>query len=315
MYRQKLDHYILPEIGAMKLCDVKDIHLKRLLNKANSSYSTAQKVRITLQAMFRQARKSRLIGFDPAEDLELPKAPKGRRHSISEWERKNILDVAETHRAGLYVLLLLYSGIRPGEAIALQWKDIDPKDHTVEITKAIESGNSSAVKGPKSASGRRTIPLPSPLWKRLEEARRGPWDYVFLQPVGKKRHTESSINDAWNNFKRALDIHMGAKVYRNQIIKHCWEVHWDQETEEQWKALVPYSLRHTYCTDLQRAGVPINVAKYLMGHSDVSVTGNIYTDDTPDVVFDAVKKLEIFHGSAEKKEITPEMEAIADQMA
>ena len=44
MYRQKLDHYILPEIGVMKLCDVKDIHLKRLLNKANSSYSTAQKV-------------------------------------------------------------------------------------------------------------------------------------------------------------------------------------------------------------------------------------------------------------------------------
>ncbi|WP_420908839.1 tyrosine-type recombinase/integrase [Flintibacter muris] len=36
-----------------------------------------------------------------------------------------------------------------------------------------------------------------------------------------------------------------------------------------------YCLRHTFCTDLQRAGVPLNVAKKLMGHSDVSVTVNI----------------------------------------
>ena len=77
---------------------------------------------------------------------------------------------------------------------------------------------------------------------------------------------------------------MGAEVYRNQIIKHGWELHPLLESEEQWETLVPYCLRHTYCTDLQRAGVPINGAKYLMGHSDISVTANIYTDTTPDVV-------------------------------
>lgn len=40
---------------------------------------------------------------------------------------------------------------------------------------------------------------------------------------------------------------------------------------------VPYCLRHTYCTDLQNKGVPINIAKYLMGHDDISVTASIYT--------------------------------------
>lgn len=43
---------------------------------------------------------------------------------------------------------------------------------------------------------------------------------------------------------------------------------------------VPYCLRHTFCTDLQKKGMPINVAKYLMGHSDISVTANIYTHIT-----------------------------------
>lgn len=41
--------------------------------------------------------------------------------------------------------------------------------------------------------------------------------------------------------------------------------------------LTPYCLRHTFCTDLQRAGVPINVAKELMGHADIQTTANIYT--------------------------------------
>jgi hypothetical protein len=41
--------------------------------------------------------------------------------------------------------------------------------------------------------------------------------------------------------------------------------------------LVCYCLRHTYCTDLQKAGVPINVAKYLMGHANISTTSEIYT--------------------------------------
>lgn len=56
--------------------------------------------------------------------------------------------------------------------------------------------------------------------------------------------------------------------------------------------LQPYCLRHTYCTDLQRAGVSLNVAKYLMGHSNISVTANIYTHTTEDVLLDAAKKIE-----------------------
>ncbi len=38
-----------------------------------------------------------------------------------------------------------------------------------------------------------------------------------------------------------------------------------------------WGLRHTFCTDCQAAGVPINVAKEWMGHSDISVTAKIYT--------------------------------------
>lgn len=59
---------------------------------------------------------------------------------------------------------------------------------------------------------------------------------------------------------------MGATVYRNQIV-----------TSMVAEDLTPYVLRHTYCTDLQADGVELGVAKYLMGHADISTTSNIYT--------------------------------------
>ncbi len=48
-------------------------------------------------------------------------------------------------------------------------------------------------------------------------------------------------------------------------------------------------LRHTYCIDLQKAGIPINIASYLMGHADIQTTANIYTHtDEEDAISAAI---------------------------
>ncbi|WP_281692945.1 tyrosine-type recombinase/integrase [Agathobaculum desmolans] len=57
-----------------------------------------------------------------------------------------------------------------------------------------------------------------------------------------------------------------------------------------------YDLRHTYCTDLERAGVPINVAAKLMGHSSVKVTERIYTHTGEDMLQRAGSQLSAFYG-------------------
>ncbi len=53
--------------------------------------------------------------------------------------------------------------------------------------------------------------------------------------------------------------------------------------------LVPYCLRHTYCTDLQAKGIPLKTASYLMGHSSIKVTADIYTHITDDAINEAAK--------------------------
>lgn len=265
MYDEKYDKYIKPQIGSLKIKDVKDVHLQRILNKeAGKSSSHVKKIRMVLQEMFKRARQSRIIVYDPAELLELPQTSQGTRRSITEEERKAILAVAETHRSGLWILTLLYTGMRPGETAALVWNDVDFTKNEIHVHAAKESG-STQIKGPKTTAGIRDIPIHAELLKRLMKAKKGPFDYVFQTAEG-NRQNENSLRRLWTGFKRELDIYMGAELYRNKIVKSVVA-----------EDLTPYCLRHTFCTDLQRAGVPLNVAKELMGHSDIQTTANIYT--------------------------------------
>lgn len=280
MYREKYNGYIKPRIGRMKLKDVKDTHLQKIMNEqAGMSSSHAKKVRMVMQEMFKRARQSRLIAYDPAELLELPATTEGRRRSITEEERKAILEVAKTSRSGLWILTLLYTGMRPGETAALTWADVDFINNEIHVHVAKESG-SGAIKGPKTASGVRDIPIHSQLRPLLLKAKREPFSPVFLTEAG-NRHNENSLRRLWTGFRRELDIHMGAKVKRNKIIESVLA-----------EDLTPYCLRHTFCTDLQRAGVPLNVAKELMGHADIQTTANIYTHRDQDVLHAGIALLD-----------------------
>lgn len=267
MYDEKYNKYIKPRIGRMKLIDVRDVHLQLILNEqAGMSSSHVKKIRMVLQEMFKRARQSRLIVYDPAELLELPKTRQGHRRSITDRERAAFLAVAETHENGLWVLTLLYTGMRPGETAALVWKDVDFDLNEIHVHAAKESG-ASTIKGPKTEAGIRDIPIHAQLLPKLKAARKGksPFEPVFPTRRGNPQN-ENSLRRLWTGFKRDLDIYMGAKVYRNKIVESVVA-----------PDLTPYCLRHTYCTDLQRAGVAINVAKELMGHSDIQTTANIYT--------------------------------------
>ena len=265
MYRRKYEGYIKPRIGRLKLREVKDVHLQRILNEqAGMSSSHAVKLRLVMQAMFKRARQSRLIAYDPAELLELPDTTSGSHRSITDAERAAILAVAGSHPAGLWVLTLLYTGMRPGESAALMWSDVDFANNEIHIHAARESGSNS-IKGPKTAAGIRDIPIHTQLRPLLQLAQGEPFQFVFPNRSGKMQG-HSSMQAAWNSFRRSMDIYMGATVVRGKVVESVVA-----------KDLTPYCLRHTFCTDLQRAGVPLNVAKELMGHSHIQTTANIYT--------------------------------------
>ncbi len=287
-YLIHINNIIIPAIGGRKLKDVKDVELQKVLNsRSGKSKSDLSKLRSTLKAMFTRARQSKLIISSPADDLELPAAKDGTHRSITDEERKAILELAEMHHAGLWIKVLLYCGLRPGETRALDWRHIDFTNKLIHVKLANKAATYD-IGMPKSAAGVRDVPIPDVLLPFLQAAQRGPFEPVFTQPNHDgKRHTKTSMQCLWYNFKRTLDISMGAQVRRNQITLSVVA-----------PDLVPYCLRHTYCTDLQDKGVPINVAKYLMGHSDISLTAKIYTHTTRKAIEDAARKINGLAGNA-----------------
>ena len=132
----------------------------------------------------------------------------------------------------------------------------------------------------KAGTGRK-IPMPPQLLKALRKhkAKNLNEQYVFVRCKNPNLPMdENAFYYAWHNFKREMDIANGTKVYTNQIIKSTLA-----------SDLEPYLLLHAFCTDCQAAGVPLNVAKELMGHSDISVTAKIDTH-MEDEVFEQNRK-------------------------
>jgi integrase len=282
-----VEDVIIPQVGGIKLLSVKPVHLQKVMTgRTGNSYSDLKHLRDTLKGIFRKARESRLLVYDPAEFLVMPKTVKGKRRSITDYEREHFLAVAEKHYAGLMFKMILFCGLRPGEVAALSWRDINFEKHMINVTSAMESGND-VLKAPKTAAGVRRVPIPDDIYYNLLERRGEPFSPVFIREKSGDRYNENARDAAWKSIIREMDISMGAK----------WEKVKAKDGKMRKKKilsvvapdLVPYCLRHTFCTDLQAKGVELKVASYLMGHSNISVTADIYTHITDGILDNAAR--------------------------
>lgn len=307
MYEEKISGYIVPALRGKKLRSVTDTMLQGVLNQqAAMSESHAKKVRMIMRAMFSQAAFSRIIPFDPTIKLTIPASTttEGRR-SVTAQEREILLQVAQTHRCGLWIRFIMRTGLRPGETAALHVRDLDMSQHLIHVCEAVESGTS-VIAPPKTSAGDRYVPIPADIYADLERhiSKKENDDFVFTQEDGKSMMTQTVMTNNWRSFSRQMDIAMGAEMTAHG---HIYD---PKDLDKEGKPLYPdkdgnprnghkiapdlvlYCLRHTYCTDMQRAGVPINVTKAIMGHSDISVTANIYTDATKEDALDALKLID-----------------------
>ena len=141
---------------------------------------------------------------------------------------------------------------------------VDLESGTLSVDKAVKKDRTVGL--PKSDSGIRTVPIPANLLDRMRSMAGDPLALVCPKQSG-GYHTKSSLRKLWDRTTAAMirfqrpDEGPGPKI----LLK----------TETDPPRL--YDLRHTYCTNLEKKGVPINIACRLMGHSDISVTSKIYT--------------------------------------
>lgn len=264
---------ICPVIGALPIASVKPFQIQQLVNEARTdtgeplAAGTAAQLHYILRAIFEQAEINGLIAVSPCRRIEMPAAKKKSRRALTREEEDIVRRVASRHWAGPWVLLMLDCGLRRGETVPIGAQDI--KDGLLKISQSAEyksDSNQPTVKDPKTAAGVRYVPIPAELVKMLDTKSR----YFFHRQDGRML-TATGLRRMWNSFRRACDRAAGAEIYRNKIITHAFD-----------PAITPHYLRHTYCSNLRRQGVDLKTAQYLMGHSDIATTANIYSHVTED---------------------------------
>ena len=304
-YQSTIERHLIKHMGGVKMNAVRPVHLQKIINTMSGmSSDTVKKVIQTFDAVFDRARANGIIATNPAADLDMPKtAQSASRRAITDEERKHIIEASKTHPAGLWVKMILYCGLRPEETIPLQWIHLSLDDDRpflrVELAAEARTGD---IKPPKSAAGVRSIPIPKIYADELRTRRplNDPFGYVFQRRDG-TRHTATTLRTLWRDFKDAVDISMGAQVAMVESqSKHAAKANRIKSVIVKSVVasdLVPYCLRHTYCTDLQAAGVPINVARELMGHSDISMTAKIYTHSSQAALDNAAAAVDAYLGA------------------
>lgn len=276
-----LNNHILNEIGSMRLKDVTAADIRRLMNKkSHFSESHQRKIAQTILQIFGSAVENDVIDKLPTSKIKVATTSReSRTRAITDEERSLTLRTADKYPdLGLQFLIMLFCGLRPQEVARLQMKDYDASDKVLHIRRARKADGSTDA--PKSKSGNRDIPVPTYLAERLNQLDKKPNEFICTSAQGHPL-TKSSQKRAWTKFKRLMDIENGAEVFRNHIVQSTLA-----------EDLHPYCYRHTYCTDLQDAEVPITVAQRLMGHSDIKMTAQIYTHHSQKSFDDARAKIE-----------------------
>ena len=274
---------IVRGIGDKPIKNIKPLHLQSYLNSLTDiSDGYIKKQYDLIKQVFRHAYINGVTPSDYTLGLVRPHGSATQSgRSITDHERKVLLDVLDGHRGELFCKILLYCGLRPAEAQALIWKDIDLNKKTITVSKSLKRDGK--VGAPKTSAAYRTIPVPDHLVPLLQKNKsQNPFKDVFSHnPDWRKR--------MWDNVRRDMNLAMGCKTYRNKLVPPFPLA--DDFTL--------YNLRHTYCTDLEKMGVPINIASRLMGHSNISITSKIYTHASTEALEMA---RDLINGKEEKKE-------------
>ena len=188
---------------------------------------------------------------NPCGPVKLPSGlPKAKRDMPTD-EQLEAVKKGVKEPFGLFPYMLLYTGMRRGELLALRWEDIDLKAGVIHVTKSVYfAGSASIVKEPKTESGKRTVVLLDALREVLPEPGKG---YVF---GGEKPLTDYQFRSAWGAWAKAVGLGPGGMKGTD---------------------VTPHQLRHAFATILYDAGVGEVDTMAIKGHSSIKVTREVYT--------------------------------------
>ncbi|CEK34611.1 phage integrase,Integrase,site-specific tyrosine recombinase XerC,Site-specific recombinase XerD,tyrosine recombinase XerD,Phage integrase family [[Clostridium] sordellii] len=256
-----------------------------LLNN-NVPPATIKAINQHLKPCLGEAEKQDYIQKNYAKLIELPKIKKEDTVEILTIEhQKQFLKAIEGHKLQVLFLIALGTGLRLGEILGLKWGDIDFDNCNLSVNRSLkrvcfidENLNKEykvIEQEPKTINSYRTVPIPSDVLVKLKE----------------------------HKINQNKEILKAGSLYNNHNYVFCNELGYPLDSKRPTRNLQSilkklgikpikfHGLRHTYATRLFEANVPPKTVQMLMGHSDITITLNIYTKVMDEVKVEAVDKI------------------------
>lgn len=280
-YKKIVDKHLVPVVGHLQVSKLGPQHLQELFAAKTAEGLSARRVRV-IRAVFHtamdQALRWGLIGRNVVDLVRAPRVKRFTATTLTPEQAREFLDVAADHRLGALFSVALAVGLRLGEALGLEWQDIDTTKGTLRVRQALQLVDGKLVLGEtKSEKSRRSVALPEFAVQVLKRHRvkqkkerlaaGSKWqasDFVFTTTVG------TPLDD--RNVRRAFHALLAeAELPRIRI----------------------HDLRHTCASLLLAQGVHAKVVQEILGHSQISLTLDTYSHVLPEVSKDAAKRMDI----------------------
>ena len=266
------------DFGYRKIRDIKPSDAQKWfikLHKDGRGYSTLTSVRGVLKPAFQMAFEEDVIRRNPFDFIITKYVPNDskRREALTESEQEIWMEfIKNDNTYKKYYdefVVLLGTGMRVSEFCGLTKKDLDFKNRRINVDHQLVRDRHSRyyVEKTKTECGRRSIPMTQEV-------------YDALQNILKKRpklKTEMLV-DGYSGFilidkKDCPKVALHIENECRWAMKKYMKFHSDKPLPN----ITPHVYRHTFCTNMVNAGMDVKVLQYIMGHSEIDVTLNIYT--------------------------------------
>ncbi len=267
-YRNNFRLHIRPAIGEIPLKKLETYHIQRTLNAIGGSLSTFVKNYNIVHGALQNAVDAGKISRNPCKGVTFPEDDKGDMRVLEKEEQERFIKALDGEYYRVMFLTYLYTGMRLGEGIPLQWKDIDLEGRTIQVNKkaivAHDYSKHEAVQVVqnfcKSKSSNRDIVITTGLAAILKEHKE-----VMMKLA-------EDMGEEWSEESLVFRNSRGNMVYSRNLQEVLYRIYEKAGIE----GATMHTLRHTYATRCFEAEVDIKAISEQLGHKNVRTTYDIY---------------------------------------
>jgi integrase len=266
-YQYMLRVHVYPAFGDLQLRLITRDAVQSFLSaklRSGLSWRTVKGLRTLFGTVMGAAEADELVPSNPVRKTRFPRRGPGRPRSPIAPEKIQELLAALPEPSCSLATLLVFTGLRIGELLALRWRDVDLENGVLRVTQSVYEGH---FDEPKSQRSKRSIPLGAKAVEILSARR----------PAGVNPDALVFSTQAGTAFDRHNLVNRQLKPTCKKLGLTGVSWHW---------------LRHANATLLDSVGTPLGTVQALLGHSSSEITRGVYLHSVPADAKAAVQKVE-----------------------